>query len=191
MPDTAQNQARFSQPRSQAPGVGFPIAELVGIVCLSTGAMLEAAIGAHASKGQSEQDLFRRLHGTLRAEDVLLADALYRSYFQIATLQATGIDVLFEQHGARLTDFCRGHSLGQRDNLVRWKKPASRPQWMSTSAISVQSFTSWAKSANFANACRLMIALAKYDDSQRDRKVGFPRMLQRTCQQFPSKNVHC
>jgi Transposase DDE domain len=131
MPDTEENQARYPQPRSQAPGVGFPMAGLVGIVCLSTGALLEAAIGAHASKGQSEQDLFRSLHGTLRAGDILLADALYCSYFQIATLQAGGVDVLFEQHGSRITDFRRGHSLGKRDHAVHWSKPTMRPEWMS------------------------------------------------------------
>ncbi len=131
MPDSPENQARYPQLPSQAPGVGFPLAGLVGIVCLSTGAVLEAAIGAHASKGQSEQDLFRGLLGTLRAGDVLLADALYCSYFQIATLQAAGVDVLFEQHGARITDFRRGHSLGKRDHLVCWSKPATRPKWMS------------------------------------------------------------
>jgi hypothetical protein len=131
MPDTPENQARYPQPRSQAPGVGFPLAGLVGIVCLSTGAVLEAVIGAHASKGQSEQDLFRGLHGTLRAGDVLLADALYCSYFQIATLQAAGVDVLFEQHGSRITDFRRGQPLGERDHLMRWMKPTHRPEWMS------------------------------------------------------------
>jgi hypothetical protein len=131
MPDTAENQARYPQPRSQAPGVGFPLAGLVGIVCLSTGAVLEVAIGAHASKGQSEQDLFRGLLGTLRSGDVLLADALYCSYFQIATLQAAGVDVLFEQHGSRLTDFRRGQLLGPRDHLVHWSKPDTRPAWMS------------------------------------------------------------
>src|SRR6202021_1108236 len=131
MPDTAETQARYPPPRSQAPGVGFPMAGLVGIVCLSTGAVLEAAIGAHASKGQSEQALFRGLLGTLRAGDVLLADALYCSYFQIATLQAAGVDVLFEQHGSRLTDFRRGQALAKRDHLVRWIKPMTRPDWMS------------------------------------------------------------
>jgi Transposase DDE domain len=131
MPDTEENQARYPQPRSQAPGVGFPMAGLVGIVCLSTGALLEAALGAHASKGQSEQDLFRGLLGTLRAGDVLLADALYCSYFLIGTLQAAGVDVLFEQHGSRITDFRRGHCLGKRDHVVRWAKPTMRPEWMS------------------------------------------------------------
>jgi hypothetical protein len=131
MPDTAENQGRFPQPASQAEGVGFPLVGLVGIVCLSSGAVLEAAIGAHASKGQSEQDLFRGLWGTLHSGDVLLADALYCSYFQIATLQAAGVDVLLEQHGSRNTDFRRGRSLGKRDHLVSWPKPTTRPAWMS------------------------------------------------------------
>ncbi|MGC2460771.1 MAG: IS4 family transposase [Steroidobacteraceae bacterium] len=131
MPDTPENQARYPQPLSQAEGVGFPLAGLVGIVCLSTGAVLEAAIGAHASKGQSEQDLFRGLLSTLRPGDVLLADALYCSYFLIATLQAAGVDVLFEQHGSRHTDFRRGRALGRRDHVVCWPKPTTRPAWMS------------------------------------------------------------
>jgi hypothetical protein len=131
MPDTAANQTRFPQPSSQAEGVGFPLAGLVGIVCLSTGAVLEAAIGAHASKGQSEQDLFRGLLDSMRPGDVLLADALYCSYFLIATLQAAGVDVLFEQHGSRITDFRRGKALGRRDHVVCWSKPTTRPQWMS------------------------------------------------------------
>jgi hypothetical protein len=41
------------------------------------------------------------------------------------------VDVLFEQHGARQTDFRRGSLLGRRDHLVRWSKPKSRPHWMS------------------------------------------------------------
>ena len=41
---------------------------------------------------------------------------------------AAGVDVLFEQNGARITDFRRGHSLGSRDRIVRWSKPKSLPQ---------------------------------------------------------------
>lgn len=36
MPDTPANQARYPQPGSQAEGVGFPLARLVAISCLST-----------------------------------------------------------------------------------------------------------------------------------------------------------
>ena len=59
----------------------------------------------------------------------MLADALYCNYFLIATLMAAGVDVLFEQNGARITDFRRGQSLGPRDHIVRWPKPP-RPEWM-------------------------------------------------------------
>ena len=41
---------------------------------------------------------------SFRPGDVMLADALYCNYFLIATLMAAGVDVLFEQHGSRITD---------------------------------------------------------------------------------------
>ena len=61
---------------------------------------------------------------------LMLADALYCNYFLIAALMAQGVDVLFEQNGSRITDFRRGQSLGTRDHIVRWPKPATRPEWM-------------------------------------------------------------
>ena len=131
MPDTPENQARYPQPSTQAEGVGFPLARLVAISCLATGAVLEAAIGPHAGKGHSELDLMRNVLSALAAGDVLLADALYCNYFMIATLVAAGVDVLFEQNGARITDFRRGQRLGARDHVVRWSKPRTRPAWMS------------------------------------------------------------
>ena len=130
MPDSAENQARYPQPSSQAEGVGFPLARLVGLICLSTGAVLEAAIGPQAGRGSGELDLFRSCFAALSAGDVLLADALYCDYFTIAMLQAAGVDVVFEQNGARITDFRRGQALGKRDHVVRWPKPRLRPLWM-------------------------------------------------------------
>jgi len=41
------------------------------------------------------------------------------------------VDVLFEQNGARRTDFRRGGRLGASDHLARWEKPKARPEWMS------------------------------------------------------------
>ncbi len=46
-------------------------------------------------------------------------------------MQARGVDVLFEQHGARHTDFRTGKRLGPRDHRVQWSKPAAKPAWMS------------------------------------------------------------
>lgn len=130
MPDTSANQARYPQPSSQVKGVGFPIARTVGVICLSTGAVLDAAVGPLEGRGHSELDLFRSVLGAFFPGDVMLADALYCNYFLIATLQQRAVDVLFEQNGARITDFRRGHRLGARDHQVRWNKPKQRPQWM-------------------------------------------------------------
>lgn len=130
MPDTPQNQARFPQPEQQAAGTGFPLARLVGVISLAHGAVLDAAMDAYQGKGTGEHGLFRRLTDCFVAGDVMLADAYFCSYFLIAEMQTRGVDVLFEQHGGRITDFRRGEPLGVRDHRVSWKKP-QRPEWMS------------------------------------------------------------
>ncbi len=131
MPDTEENQAVYPQPSTQAEGVGFPLARLVGVICLSTGAVIDAAMGPHAGKGSSELGLLRRLGTAFSPGDVMLADAFYCNYFLIAALIASGVDVLFEQNGARHTDFRRGTAVGSRDHLVHWAKSKTRPEWMS------------------------------------------------------------
>jgi hypothetical protein len=40
MPDTEENQLRYPQHGGQAPGAGFPIARMVGVMSLSTGAVI-------------------------------------------------------------------------------------------------------------------------------------------------------
>lgn len=130
MPDTEANQAGYPQPSNQAAGVGFPLARIVGVICLSTGAVMDAAMGPFSGPGHSELGLLRSLGAAFSPGDVMLADAFYCNYFLIATLIDAGVDVLFEQHGARITDFRRGQRLGPRDHRVRWPKPNIRPQWM-------------------------------------------------------------
>lgn len=129
MPDTEPNQTVYPQPESQAVGVGFPLTCMVVVTCLATGAVLDAANGPYSGKGSGELGLFRSLSAAFQPGDLVLADALYCNYFLICTLTQDGVDMLFEQHGARRTDFRRGRSLGPRDHLVRWPKPA-RPAWM-------------------------------------------------------------
>jgi hypothetical protein len=131
MPDTAENQAQFPQHGSQEEGAGFPLARLVCVMSLANGAVLDTALGPYQGKGTGEYGLFRELLGCFVAGDVMLADSYYCSYFLIAALQERGVDVLFEQHGARHTDFRTGEKLGARDHVVKWSKPVARPAWMS------------------------------------------------------------
>ncbi len=131
MPDTQDNQRVFAQLSTQAAGVGFPIARFVGVICLATGALLDAAMGPFCGKGNSELGLLRQLQGAFTRGDIMLGDAFYCNYFLIAMQMAAGVDVVFAQNGARITDFRRGKSLGVRDHVVSWPKPVTRPQWMS------------------------------------------------------------
>jgi hypothetical protein len=130
MPDTPANQQRFPQSCCQAVGVGFPVARVVGVICLASGSVLDAAVGACAGKGGSELALTRQLYDAFRCSDIALGDALYCNYFLICALQQRGVDVLFEQQGGRRTDFRRGERLAPRDHRVYWPRPR-RPEWMS------------------------------------------------------------
>ena len=133
LPDTPANQATYPQQRKQKPGLGFPICRIVGITCLASGALLNAAMGNYKGKGGSEQTLLRTLLDTLEVDDLLMGDAFYASYFLLADLCSRGVDGVFEQHGGRKcsTDFRRGRKLGSRDHQVILEKPTHRPEWMS------------------------------------------------------------
>jgi hypothetical protein len=130
LPDTPMNQADYPQQSNQKPGLGFPIARWVGLLCAATGAVLDAAIGPYSGKMGSEQALFRDLLGSIAAGDLILADRYYCAYFVIAMLQAQGADVLFQQHQRRHTDFRKGRRLGTRDHIVAWVKPKTCPNWL-------------------------------------------------------------
>ena len=71
MDDTESNQAEYPQPQSQKQGCGFPMANIVVLFCLKTGAVLEAIIGSLAI---GELNLFRRLYEYLQPYDVLLGE---------------------------------------------------------------------------------------------------------------------
>lgn len=135
MPDTPANQAAYPQPRSQKPGLGFPLCRMVGLVCLGSGALLNAAVGHYRGKGGDEQSLLRSILQSLESGDVLVGDAFYATYFLLCTLRERGIDAVFEQHGSRqrTTDFRRGQRLGARDHLIVLPKPVIKPDWMSRS----------------------------------------------------------
>ena len=132
MPDTPENQCEFPQQGGQLPGLGFPICRIVGITCLGSGALINAAIGKFNGKGSGETGLLRSLQDSVQRGDVLLGDAFYATYFFMAEMIAKGVDLVMEQHGSRRrrTDFRRGHRLGVRDHVVQIDKPL-QPDWMS------------------------------------------------------------
>lgn len=124
MPDTAENQAQWPQSRSQQPGCGFPVAKLVGLFSLGSGALLHLAEG---NKHQHEAVVARPLFGLLDAREVLLTDRGFCSYQALAQVIAQGADAVMRLHQARSADFRQGRRLGPNERLVTWIKPAQCP----------------------------------------------------------------
>ncbi len=99
---------------------------------MSSGAVLNAALGKFSGKGSSEQYLLRTMLDTFKAGDLVLGDAFFGTYFLLASLYKQGTDAVFEQFGARKrkTDFRKGKHLGPKDHLVELAKPKRKPDWM-------------------------------------------------------------
>ena len=60
MPDTPENQAKYPRPSSQKKGCGFPVAGFVAVICLATGALLDAAIGTGKTSEAKRLSRLRR-----------------------------------------------------------------------------------------------------------------------------------
>src|ERR1700722_1118619 len=86
MPDTAANQKAYPQSRSQRPGVGFPIARLVALFSLASGAAVDIAVGRYRGKGTGEPSLFRQLLTRLQPGSIVLGDRYFCSYWNLALL---------------------------------------------------------------------------------------------------------
>lgn len=136
MPDTPKNQAAYPQSRSQAPGVGFPLARIGVLFSLSVGTVLDLGIRRWAGKLQSELAMLRDMMSQLNRGDVLLTDRYLCSYMEIALLQQRGVDFVGRMHARRMIDFRCGQQLGQYDHVVQWNKP-QRPAWMSVAQYAI------------------------------------------------------
>lgn len=134
MSDSAANQAEYPQHGNQTAGCGFPIAKLVVIFSLLTGAVVAACIAPWAT---SEIVMSRLLYADLEPEDVVLADQAYGSYVDLALVKQQGGDGVFRKHHARRTDFRRGHKHGIGDHQVVWEKPKKRPEHMIESELAM------------------------------------------------------
>lgn len=105
---------------------------MVGLVCLGSAAVLDAAIGRIGARAAMSSRYCARCSIPWSAEICCWGDAFYATYFLLCTLRDRGVYAVFEQHGSRqrTTDFRRGQRLGQRDHLIVLQKPAIKPDWM-------------------------------------------------------------
>lgn len=130
MPDTPANQRAYPQPDTVPAGVGFPLARLVVVFDLAMGTALDAALAPHRGKGTGEVSLWRSLDGVLDAGDVLLADRLYATFWDVWRAKARGADVVMRLHAGRAKVWFRGRGHKKSNRRIWWEKP-QRPRWMS------------------------------------------------------------
>jgi len=127
MPDTPKNQAEYPQQRAQKKGLGFPLARIVVVFSLATGAALDLAIGKFRG-GESEKGLLWEIwDNVLSLGDLILADRHFVGYCDMCLFFEAGVDIVFHQHGSRDDDFRKGKRLGKGDRLVQIFKPKQCP----------------------------------------------------------------
>ncbi len=130
MPDTPENQKEYPQLSAQKPGCGLPLMRMVVLFAISTGVVLQMAMGQYKGKKTAEVSLFRMIDEVVQKDDVFLADRAYSSWFDIARLSRRGAHIVTRKHQMRSSDFRTGKRLGKDDHIEKWPKP-DRPDWMS------------------------------------------------------------
>jgi len=115
--DTQANRQAYGYAPGQKDGCGFPVMQLVALMDLDCGAVIDVA---YSPNRDGESPLFE---GTLmkyvRAGDTLLADRAYCGYHNFARLAQMGADCLIRLHGSRDTSALKNCD----DAVVTWERP--------------------------------------------------------------------
>lgn len=156
MPDTPELQEAFGQPGGQKPGCGFPVTHLMVLFHVATGCLLRIATAPLRTHDMAQVE---RVHGALRANDVIVADRGFCSYAHLAMLRNRGVFAVFRLHQKTIVNFRKGRAhvkpwsdrrlarntkgkprsrwvkwLGMCDQVVEYFKPKQRPLWMTPEA---------------------------------------------------------
>lgn len=137
LPDSKPVREHFGISGNCKPGCSYPTAHLlllvgaggVAIDCICS--PLRTGDMTHASK----------MHAHLRPGDVLLGDRLFAGVCHLHALKSQGLHGLFPMHHSRKLAWGKHadhgvnrrwvKTLGWRDQLLEYRKPSVRPQWMS------------------------------------------------------------
>jgi putative transposase len=108
-------------------GVGFPLAHVVVLLSLATGACHDLAVAPYVGKGTGETTLRRRMYDTLSPGDVVLADSLFDNYFLACELRERGIELVArvqaEPVGSRTVE------VRPDGEVILWQRP-NKPRGM-------------------------------------------------------------
>jgi len=126
--DTAENQERYPQSPHQRPGCGFPIMKLLALFSLASGSVVRVATG---NLHDHDLRLLRKVWEDLKRGEILLGDRHFGDYTTLADGPRRGVDVVSRLNAQRKVDFRKAKRLGRNDGLFDWKKPPSRPPYLS------------------------------------------------------------
>jgi hypothetical protein len=119
MSDESCLREHFHLPQGTKPGIGYPLAMVMGLMDLASGLivqMLCLPLLVH------EMSVVVNVHDALRKGDILLGDRAFCSYAHLALLNARGVFACFRLHQKRK---------GQRGcGIERWRRPKQPPVWM-------------------------------------------------------------
>jgi hypothetical protein len=118
MPDTPPLRAHFGLQRNQKPGVGYPVAKILGLLDAATGLFVNVMayrLFTHDMRGVIG------LHPALARGDILVGDRAFCSFVHFCLLSGAGVSACCRLHQRRKVD-----RLGVR----RWNKPQEPPAWM-------------------------------------------------------------
>jgi len=127
MPDTAESQQAWPQPKGSKTGCGFPVMKLVAIFSLASGTLLELAKG---NLHDHERTLFRKLWRSLKSGDVALADRGFCGYANFFLLAKRGVDSVMRKHQRRTVGAAVLEKIGENDYLMEWFKTSAKPDWL-------------------------------------------------------------
>jgi len=145
MPDTPELQAHFGQPGNQRPGCGFPVAHMLALFDAESGFLRDVSF--HPLRTQDFAHV-AKLHLHMARGDILVGDRGFCSYAHLALLSQAQLHGVLRVHQKTIVDFRphrrsakRGDSKGRPrsrwlrrngecDQIVEWRKPATRPSWM-------------------------------------------------------------
>jgi hypothetical protein len=141
LPDAPAVRKHFGCSGKQRPGCGYPTAHVLLLVGPG-GVAVDAACSPLRTGDMTHA---AATHARLSAGDLLLGDRQFGGWGHLHRLQAHGLDGLFPAHQSRHIGWGAraGHgpnrrfvrTLGWHDQLVQYRKPAKRPEWMDAKAF--------------------------------------------------------
>ena len=121
--DSEENREKYPYHRNQKADVGYPLARVSIMTSLETGSLVDFAMGPFAGKGNGELGLSKNFVKYLDSNDVVIADAMFHSYFFISLVMKKKANMVTICKGTRKFNVIESKKIGPADRLITIQKP--------------------------------------------------------------------